>query len=143
MHARCLRRSDVATAMTEQDLVEQIYDRLRLIVDPCSAATTTPMNLVEMGLVRDVRISADMSQVDVDLRLTSPQCLMIAYMTKNARRLIADLPGVTTVEVHADNGLDWLPSYIEPEAQERRRRSLSLLAERHRTAASDVAAPGT
>lgn len=111
-------------------LSEQVTECLRQIVDPCSASSATPMNLVEMGLVREIRQSDDGARVDIDLRLTSPQCLMIAYMTKEARRLVTALPGVEQVEVHADAGLDWAPSMISDEAQARRRLQLTVLAER-------------
>lgn len=107
-------------------LEAQVYECLEKVIDPCSAASVSPMNLVEMGLVRQVRVSDDGHRVDVDLRLTSPQCMMIAHMTKATRRLVSELNGVEHVEVHADLGLDWAPSDIRPEAQERRRRSLEL-----------------
>ena len=107
------------------ELEERIYECLERIVDPCSAASVSPMNLVEMGLIRGVRVSESADRVDVDLRLTSPQCLMVAFMTKEARRLILELPGVEQVEVHADTGLDWSPDDIHEPAQERRRLKLA------------------
>jgi metal-sulfur cluster biosynthetic enzyme len=64
--------------------------------------------------------------------------MMIAYMTKAARNLISQL-GVTQVEVHADHGLDWAPSMIHPEAQERRRRQLHILST---TAGGSTRGPG-
>ncbi|HET6509064.1 MAG TPA: iron-sulfur cluster assembly protein [Baekduia sp.] len=110
------------------ELQARIYGCLEQIVDPCSAATVSPMNLVEMGLIKDVRISEGADRVDVDLRLSSPQCLMVAYMTKEARRLILELPGVEQVEVHSDAGLDWSPDDIHPRARARRRRLLAARA---------------
>lgn len=117
--------------MSSHPLETQVYDALRQIVDPCSAASVSPMNLVEMGLIDKVVFSEGDSRVDVYLRLTSPQCLMIAYMTKAARRLIGELAGVSQVEVHADSGLDWLPSMIHEEARDRRRLQLEVLSEQN------------
>jgi metal-sulfur cluster biosynthetic enzyme len=113
------------SAMTP-GLKTKIYSCLAEIVDPCSAASASPMNLVEMGLIREVRIS-DAGVVDVDMRLTSPSCFMIGYMTKEARRLITGLPEVSSVEVHADTGLDWTPDNIDPQTAARRRRRLAEL----------------
>lgn len=120
--------------MVEHRLSEPVYAALRQIIDPCSAASASPMNLVEMGLVREVTFSEDDSRVDIHLRLTSPQCLMIAYMTKAARGLITQIAGVTQVEVHADHGLDWSPSMIEEAAQHRRRLQLQVLSDASQTA---------
>lgn len=109
--------------MLTPELEGRTTARLEQIIDPCSAASASPMNLVEMGLIREIRMD-DAGRVDVDLKLTSPACYMVAFMTKEARRLISELPEVTQVEVHADAGLDWLPSDIHPAAAARRRRQL-------------------
>jgi len=128
--------------MTTTHLEPQVYEALEQIVDPCSAASASPMNLVEMGLVKDVVLSEGGSRVDVHLRLTSPQCLMIGYMTKAARRLIGALPGVERVEVHADEGLDWTPSMIHDGARSRRRLQLQVLADRAASSHGRVTSAG-
>lgn len=110
----------------EHHLTEPVFAALRQIIDPCSASSVSPMNLVEMGLIDKVDFSEGDSRVDVFLRLTSPQCLMVAYMTKAAKELIGAIDGVTTVEVHADHGLDWDPSLIAPAAQQRRQLLLEV-----------------
>lgn len=77
------------------------------------------MNLVEMGLIRDVKVD-DEGSVSVYLRLTAPSCFMVGYMAKEAKRLIGALQGVSSVEVRSDAGLDWTPELIAPEAAARR-----------------------
>lgn len=130
MSDSAVERNDLSEIELDHPLREPIYDALRQIVDPCSAATSTPMNLVEMGLIDRVEINGSSSRVDVHLRLTSPQCMMIAYMTTAAKNLITELPGIEQVEVHADHGLDWSPAMIHPEAQERRRSQLRIISTR-------------
>lgn len=105
---------------------EDVLARLDRVVDPCSAATVEPMSLVRMGLIQDVTVS-DEGAVRVDLRLTSPGCFMIAFISTEATRLIAELPGVTSVSVFPDEGLDWTPDNIDPETAARRSRGLALL----------------
>lgn len=80
-----------------------------------------------MGLVRDVTITDD-GDVLVELRVTSPSCLMVAHMANEATRLISQLPGVRRVQVRADAGLDWDETMIQAGAARRRRDALARLA---------------
>jgi metal-sulfur cluster biosynthetic enzyme len=105
------------------ELRSAILERLDEIKDPCSAASGVPIGLAEMGLVDEVNIS-ESGDVEVKLRLTSPFCHMIGFMTKEAIAKIEALPSVRSVSVAADNGLDWAPSMISPAAQRRRQRRL-------------------
>lgn len=113
----------VATTVVEQLAV---LDCLDTIVDPCSAASVAPMGLVSMGLVRQVRISPT-GEVDVDLRLTSPSCFMIAYLSTESVKRVGALPGVSAVRVHPDEGLDWSPELINAASTEHRRQGLVLM----------------
>ena len=108
---------------SEQELRSAILDRLDEIKDPCSAASGVPMGLGEMGLIDAVDISAS-GDVEVKLRLTSPFCHMIGFMTKEAIAKLEALPSVRSVSVRADNGLDWSPAMISPAAQRRRQQRL-------------------
>ncbi|MCT2559576.1 iron-sulfur cluster assembly protein [Tsuneonella sp. YG55] len=98
------------------DLAQAIRTTLDEIKDPCSLAAGTPLGLSEMGLVKDVAVGPA-GEVRIDLRLTSPFCHMIGFFKAEAMRLVGGLPGVTSVELHADNGLDWSPNDIAPEAR--------------------------
>jgi len=111
------------------DLRAAILACLDTIVDPCSAATVEPMGLVSMGLIREVHLSPD-GAVVVDLRLTSPACFMIAYLSTEADKRISALPGVASVRVVPDEGLDWTPANIDPAAARRRSNGLVLLRSR-------------
>jgi metal-sulfur cluster biosynthetic enzyme len=99
---------------------------LDTIVDPCSAASASPMGIVSMGLVRNVSVSQS-GAVTIDLRLTSPSCFMVAYLVTESRQRVQALSGVQTVEVDHDDGFDWTPDHIAPDAERVRRRSLTLL----------------
>lgn len=101
------------------DLNQAIRTALDEIKDPCSLAAGTPLGLSEMGLVKDVAVRPT-GQVRIELRLTSPFCHMIGFFKAEAMRLVGELPGVSSVELHADNGLDWSPDDIVPEARARR-----------------------
>ena len=105
----------------------QITAKLDEIKDPCSIASGTTMGLVEMGLLDTIGIDED-GAVLVKLRLTSPFCHMIGYFKKEAMRQIEALPGVTSVDLQADNGLAWSPSRISPAAAARRTLYLDRMA---------------
>jgi metal-sulfur cluster biosynthetic enzyme len=106
-----------------RDLRSAILERLDEIKDPCSAASGVPMGLSEMGLIDSVEISAD-GDVEVNLRLTSPFCHMIAFLKKESIARVGALPAVRSVTVNADNGLDWSPGRISPAARSRRQQRL-------------------
>ncbi len=103
------------------------HDRLRTLItaeldeikDPCSLAAGTPFGLHEMGLVDEVIISEG-GQVVVKLRLTSPFCHMIGFFKQEASRRIEALEGVQSVELVADQGLDWSPARISAGALAKR-----------------------
>ena len=96
------------------------------IKDPCSLAAGTPFGLAEMGLIDEIVIS-ETGTVLVKLRLTSPFCHMIGFFKQEATRRIQSLPGVTAVELAADNGLDWSPRRISASAVARRESHLQRM----------------
>lgn len=98
------------------------------IKDPCSVASGTPLGLDEMGLVDTVSIS-DAGVVVLRLRLTSPFCHMIGFFKVEAQRRVGALPGVSAVELEADNGLDWSPTRISAAGQSRRAAHLARMSE--------------
>lgn len=101
------------------ELTQSIRKALDEIKDPCSLAAGMPLGLSEMGLVKDVAVGPG-GAVQIELRLTSPFCHMIGFFKTEAIRLVGNLPGVSSVELSADNGLDWSPNDIAPKARARR-----------------------
>ena len=90
---------------------------LRTVIDPCSAATGVPLNLLDMGLIGRARRVVD--EVDIDLQLTSPICWNAAPMMEAIELAIkAAHPDITSVRIHADHGLTWTPDRITPGARQ-------------------------
>ena len=108
------------------ELRDRIVAALDEIKDPCSLATGIPLGLAEMGLVKDVAIGPD-GGVAIELRLTSPFCHMIGFFKTEAIRLVGALPGVRSVELRADNGLDWSPRDMTAAAHAKRERHLQRM----------------
>jgi metal-sulfur cluster biosynthetic enzyme len=108
------------------EIAQRIREELDEIKDPCSLAAGQPMGLSEMGLVRDVEISAD-GDVAIAMRLTSPFCHMIGFFKSETIKRIGALPGVRSVTMTADQGLDWSPNDISPSAAARRSEVLARM----------------
>ncbi len=104
---------------TLNDRRADIIAELDAIKDPCSVASGVPMGLAEMGLVDTIDVSLT-GGVAISLRLTSPFCHMIGYFKTEIERRVMALPGITSVLLSADNGLDWSPDRISAAAQTRR-----------------------
>jgi metal-sulfur cluster biosynthetic enzyme len=106
--------------------VAEIHRILDGIIDPCSVSHGVPMGIEEMGLVRSVDIDDD-GHVVVDMRLTSPCCLMVGHFSIETKARVGALPGVRSVEFRHDTGMEWTPSMIAPAAEARRRLALQVV----------------
>jgi metal-sulfur cluster biosynthetic enzyme len=105
-----------------------IIAELDEIKDPCSVAGGVPMGLAELGLIDTIDISSQ-GEVAIRLRLTSPFCHMIGFFKTEVQRRVSGLPGITSVSLSADNGLDWSPDRISAPAQARREVQLQKMQE--------------
>lgn len=104
-------------------LLARIHEVLDEVHDPCSVAGGAPMGLSEMGLIKAVEMNPD-GDVEVELRLTAPFCHMIAFLQSETVSRVGALPGVRSVEVTTDQGLDWSPDLITGQARRRREQRL-------------------
>lgn len=109
-----------ASASSRPDLVRETYRVLDEIHDPCSVASSVPMGLAEMGVVKSV-VVGETGRVVVTLRLTSPFCEMISFMRTESVRKVEALDGVSECVVDHDSGFDWDDDMIAPAAAQRRR----------------------
>jgi metal-sulfur cluster biosynthetic enzyme len=112
------------------DLVRATYRVLDEIHDPCSVASSVPMGLAEMGVVKSVAVS-ETGRVAITLRLTSPFCEMISFMRTESVRKVEALDGVTECVVDHDSGFDWDDDMIAPPAAQRRRLRLAAIRQEH------------
>jgi metal-sulfur cluster biosynthetic enzyme len=87
--------------------LEQAKLALRKVKDP-----DLNLNIVDLGLVYDVRV--DGNNVAVDMSLTSPGCPSGPEIMGDAERVLKALPGVGTVTVNLVWSPFWTPDRIEP-----------------------------
>jgi metal-sulfur cluster biosynthetic enzyme len=91
---------------------EEVYTALRECYDP-----EIPVNIVELGLIYDVKIIDDW--VGVKMTLTTPGCGMGGYIANDVRERILRLPGIHEADVRIVWEPPWQPSMMSPEARAR------------------------
>ena len=92
-------------AETNTVTVENVQDALRDVYDP-----EIPVNLLDLGLIYDIQVNE--GQVYVQMTLTFPGCGMGPYIAQNAEWRIAEVEGVTDVEVEMVFDPPWTPEMI-------------------------------
>lgn len=107
---------------------QRVRQSLREIVDPCSAATGSDLDIVEMGLLESIDVVG--RTVDVRIRLTTPACHMVPYFVEEVERRVGSLPEVESVTVETDDGVEWGPEMMSEEAKQKRERVLDDYASR-------------
>jgi metal-sulfur cluster biosynthetic enzyme len=110
--------------MIEKSKIEieaRVRDCLRQVKDPCSVATGHPLHLEDMGLVKSVEVDAEVGHATVDLRLTSPTCVMVGYFVTEIEALVRSaVPELHEVDVHFDHGFEWTPAMMSESARRER-----------------------
>ena len=92
-----------------------LMDALREVYDPCCA--DRGINIVDMGVVEDVRIRGE--HVEVDLVLTTGWCPFVATMSSAIPDRLTRLPGVETVDVQVVWDPVWTMDRLSESAREK------------------------
>lgn len=87
-----------------------VYQALRNCRDP-----EIPVNIVDLGLIYDVRIVEDL--VQVKMTLTTQGCGMGGYISQEAEEQIRALPGVRAANVEIVWDPPWDPTMISQEGK--------------------------
>ena len=95
-----------------------VIDALREVYDPCCA--DRGINIVDMGVVEDVRL--DGAHVEVDLVLTTGWCPFVASMSSAIPERLTRLDGVRSVDVQ----VVWDPVWTTDRLSESAREKLAL-----------------
>jgi metal-sulfur cluster biosynthetic enzyme len=97
---------------TQESIISQeaVYAALRECYDP-----EIPVNLVDLGLIYDVKIIDDW--VGVKMTLTSPGCGMSGIISQNVRNRVLRVPGVKDADVRIVWQPAWSPAMMSEEAK--------------------------
>ena len=91
---------------------DQIFLALKDVYDP-----EIPVNIVDLGLVYDVKIIDDW--VGVKMTLTSQGCGLSDQIANTVRERVASLPGVADADVRIVWQPAWNPSMMSEEAKKK------------------------
>ena len=92
-----------------------VREALGEVVDPCTAATGSNLDVVEMGLVESVEV--ENGEVRVAMHLTTPACHMVPYFITEIEDRVEPLAGVEAVSVETDDGLTWTADMMSESAR--------------------------
>lgn len=86
------------------------------IIDPCSIATALPAGLVDMGLLRDLRIDERDAGLHVAVKLcvTHAFCMMPAIFVHEVEKRLRTLPDVASFAVELDGTTLWSEELMSP-----------------------------
>ena len=90
----------------------KVFEALRDVYDP-----EIPVNIVELGLVYDVKIIDDW--VGVKMTLTTPGCGMGNAIANMARERVLELSGVHECDIRIVWEPQWNPSMMSEEARKK------------------------
>ena len=96
-----------ASTTDEPPTEDEVRLALRKVKDP-----ELNLNIVDLGLVYDVRV--DDRKVEVDMSLTSPACPSGPQLMGDAERAVRSVPGVQEAQVNLVWSPLWSPERIEP-----------------------------
>lgn len=96
------------TAVTQ----DQVLEALRECYDP-----EIPVNVVDLGLIYDVKIIEEW--VGVKMTLTAPGCGMSGMISQSIRNRLLRVPGVKDADVRIVWEPAWTPARMSEEAKKR------------------------
>ena len=102
-------------AAGRESLEKQVWEQLKTCYDP-----EIPINIVDLGLVYDLRISAlpeGTSRVDVKMTLTAQGCGMGGSIGADAQGKLLRLPGVKEAHVEIVWSPPWNRDMISPDGK--------------------------
>ena len=91
---------------------EQVWTALRSVYDP-----EIPVNIVDLGLIYEVKVDADNGQVQIVMTLTAPGCGMGPVLVSDVEYRVSKVPNVSSVAVELVFDPAWSRECMSDEAQ--------------------------
>jgi metal-sulfur cluster biosynthetic enzyme len=102
----------MATTSAQPVTESQVIDALKQCFDP-----EIPVNLVDLGLIYEVKIINDW--VGVTMTLTTPGCGMGGMIAQDVKNKVSRLSGVSAADVRIVWEPAWTPARMSEEAKKR------------------------
>lgn len=110
-----LSAESAATSSTPQEFSEQlVWDQLRTVYDP-----EIPVNIVDLGLIYDCKITPQDGgqQIDLKMTMTAPGCGMADVLKNDIQRRLSGVPSVKEVHVEVVFEPPWHPGRMSEGAR--------------------------
>lgn len=94
------------TALANTSKEAAVRRALLDVYDPCSNSWARPMSVVDLGLVRSVAVDRT-GHAAIVIAPTTLLCMAISVIIQAIQLKVADVPGITKVDVSVDVTADW------------------------------------
>ena len=102
--------------MSDTPVEARIEAAMALVDDPCSIMANAPLNVFELGLVRNWSMDQE-GHVHVTLSPTSPSCTLIGSIMTGIEQRVAAVEGVHGVTVELDGNTMWTADLMSKDGQ--------------------------
>ena len=94
-----------------REIDENIVHTIKTCYDP-----EIPVNIYEMGLIYQIRVKSD-GAVTINMTLTSPNCPAAQSLPAEVKEKVAQIDGVTSVDINIVWDPPWNPSMLSEAAR--------------------------
>lgn len=101
--------------MSGADVSTRIRDALDTVRDPCMTSAGLNLSIIDLGLLRDVRLGTD--HIDVDVTLTEPGCPFAHRLLDDIHRALDTLQEGERMQLNIVWIPPWTPDDMQPEAR--------------------------
>ncbi|MFN4181013.1 MAG: iron-sulfur cluster assembly protein, partial [Armatimonadota bacterium] len=88
-------------------------------LESCYDPEIPDANIVELGLVYNVRYDEQRGVAEITMTLTAPYCPMSNYIIEQVRQSVSAIPGVKEVRINLTFNPPWSLDRIKPEVRRR------------------------
>ena len=100
------------SAQIDSELVDQVKEALRLVIDP-----ELGYNIVDLGLVYDVLVE-ESGTARIVMTTTTRGCPATDYLKQGAFQSASSVPGIETVDLALTYDPPWMPQMMSPAAKQ-------------------------
>lgn len=96
---------------------EKIYNKLKKIIDP-----ELDINIVDLGLIYNIKIDQKNSKIEIDMTLTSQGCPLADFFQEEVKKVIKEIDEAYNVKVN----LVWEPAWSPDRISNKIKKELKL-----------------
>ncbi len=95
----------------EDESIKNALLALRKVIDP-----EIGLNIVDLGLIYDLKIDKENKRAEVSMTLTVPGCPLSAWLVEQARLALLSLPDIEDADIKLVFDPPWSPDFVNREA---------------------------